>query len=89
MEHFAVFRTPQTILYGRKSFQQVGEQTALKGTKALIVTDEVMLKLGYVEQCQDLLRKEGIESERYSGVESEPTDLYVSESLRALEKDRL
>ncbi|WP_270181076.1 iron-containing alcohol dehydrogenase [Alkalihalobacillus sp. CinArs1] len=84
MEHFAVFRTPQTILYGRKSFQQVGVQAALKGRKALIVTDEVMLKLGYVDECQELLKKEGIESETYTGVESEPTDLYVSESLEKL-----
>ncbi|MCA0987213.1 iron-containing alcohol dehydrogenase [Guptibacillus algicola] len=86
MEHFAVFRTPQTILYGRESFKKVGEQAALRGTKALIVTDEVMLKLGYVDECEVLLRKEGIESERYSGVESEPTDLYVSESLELLKK---
>lgn len=86
MEHFAVFRTPQTILYGRESFKQVGEQAALKGKKALIVTDEVMLKLGYVDECEKLLWKEGIESERYSGVESEPTDLYVSESLDLLKE---
>ncbi|MYL64321.1 iron-containing alcohol dehydrogenase [Bacillus hwajinpoensis] len=81
MEQFAVFRTPQTILYGRDSFQQVGEEAVLRGKKALIVTDHVMMNLGYVTECQKLLKQAGVASECYTGVESEPTDEYVSEAL--------
>ncbi|TKD72264.1 iron-containing alcohol dehydrogenase [Pseudalkalibacillus hwajinpoensis] len=81
MEHFAVFRTPQTILYGRESFKQIGAEAALRGQKALIVSDQVMTSLGYVKECQKYLEHAGVESEIYTGVESEPKDSYVSEGL--------
>ncbi|MDP4549622.1 iron-containing alcohol dehydrogenase [Alkalihalobacillus macyae] len=81
MEHFAVFRTPQTILYGRESFKQIGEEAALRGQKALIVSDQVMTSLGYVKECQEFLEQKGVVSEVYTGVESEPKDDYVSEGL--------
>ncbi|WP_286170703.1 iron-containing alcohol dehydrogenase [Bacillus sp. NTK071] len=81
MDHFAVFCTPQTILYGRESFKQIGEEAALRGKKALIVSDQVMTSLGYVNECQEYLEQAGVESEIYTGVESEPTDDYVSEGL--------
>ncbi len=81
MEHFAVFRSPQTILYGRKSFEQIGVEAALRGQKALIVSDQVMASLGYVGKCQEYLKRNGVESETYTGVESEPTDDYVAEAL--------
>ncbi len=81
VEQFAVFRTPQTILYGRDSFKQIGTEAARRGQKALIVSDEVMMNLGYVTDCQDYLKQVGVESEIYTGVASEPTDDYVSEAL--------
>jgi alcohol dehydrogenase class IV len=46
MEGFAVFHTPDKILYGRGSFRQAGREAAAKGKKVLIITDEVMTKLG-------------------------------------------
>ncbi|MGA9290026.1 MAG: iron-containing alcohol dehydrogenase [Anaerobacillus sp.] len=81
MEDFAVFRSPQTILYGRKSFEQIGVEAALRGQKALIVSDQVMSGLGYVGKCQEYLERNGVEFEQYTGVESEPTDDYVAEAL--------
>ncbi|WP_347551411.1 iron-containing alcohol dehydrogenase [Pseudalkalibacillus hwajinpoensis] len=81
MEHFAVFRTPKTILYGRESLKQIGVEAAIRGQKALIVSDQVMFGLGYVTGCQETLKQEGVESEVYTGVESEPTDHYVTEAL--------
>lgn len=87
MEGFAVFHTPEKILYGRGSFQQAGKQAAARGKKALIVTDEVMTKLGYVAELRQLLTAEGVESVVYRGVASEPTDQYIAEALEMLESE--
>ncbi|RNB76242.1 iron-containing alcohol dehydrogenase [Brevibacillus panacihumi] len=84
MNTYATFQTPQKVLYGPDSFQQVGKEAAAKGKKALIITDPIMAKLGYVEQCRQLLAAEGLESIVYQGVASEPTDAYVVEALDLL-----
>ncbi|PLR75921.1 alcohol dehydrogenase [Bacillus sp. V3-13] len=88
MENFTVFRTPQTILYGRQAFDNVGSEAALRGKKALIVSDKIMDGLGYVSACRSSLDKEGVMSAVYLGVASEPTDQYVSESLELLKKEQ-
>ncbi|MFC7365217.1 MULTISPECIES: iron-containing alcohol dehydrogenase [Bhargavaea] len=77
------FLTPPSIVYLQGAFQQVGKQALnLKGTKALIISDAIMNKLGYVDECRKLLQIDGIESAIYLGVASEPTDDYVAETLR-------
>lgn len=87
MDKPVVFRTPQTIHYGRKAFEKVGEETLAKGKKALIISDKVMEKLGYIEECRNLLLNLKVESAFYTGVDSEPTDLYVAESLEIFKKE--
>lgn len=86
MGNYEVFRSPQVTVYGRDAFQRVGTETALRGKKALIVSDKIMESLGYVEQCIDYLEQENVQSEIYVGVNSEPTDLYVEESLALFKK---
>ena len=81
MEQYVIFRSPQVTIYGRDAFSRVGVETALRGKKALIVSDGIMESLGYLEQCSRLLQEEKIESEAYTGVSSEPTDNYVEEAL--------
>ena len=88
MEKFAIIRTPQTTYYGRKAFDNVGTEAALKGKKALIVSDKIMDSLGYVKECQSLLQKQKIQSEVYLGVNSEPTDQYVAEALNVLKREQ-
>lgn len=88
MEKFAVFRTPQTIIYGRHAFENVGTEAALRGKKALIVSDKIMDGLGYVSECRSHLDKDGVMSVVYLGVDSEPTDQYVTESLELLKKEQ-
>ncbi len=87
MEEFAIFRTPQTMIYGRQSFEKVGEEAALRGKKALVISDQVMEGIGYVRQCCQYLEDYGVEHAIYLGVASEPTDQYVSESLEVFEKE--
>lgn len=87
MNTFARFHSPPGVLYGRGCFLQAGKEAAAKGKNALIVTDPIMARLGYVEQCRQLLAEEGVDSVVYQGVISEPTDEYVAESLEVLRKE--
>ncbi|KZE38849.1 alcohol dehydrogenase [Bhargavaea cecembensis] len=83
------FLTPPSIVYLQGAFQQVSKQVLnLKGSKALIISDAIMNKLGYVDECRKLLQNEQIESAVYLGVASEPTDDYVAEALRIFGEER-
>ena len=82
MRQTAVLRTPQTIRYGRYAFEEVGKEAVEKGRKALIISDEIMDNLGYVQKCQEYLANENVGSAYYLGVQSEPTDLYVDEAWK-------
>src|SRR5690625_2489485 len=88
METNAVFRSPQTIYYGRNAFKNVGKEVAQRGKKALIISDKVIKSLGYVNKCRKLLKKEKVESIVYLGVDSEPTDVYVEEALSLYSDDK-
>jgi alcohol dehydrogenase class IV len=63
------FRSPE-IVFGRDALDHL---THLTGSRAFIVTDSVMLELGFVEQVQDRLRAARIECKIFSDVEHEPT----------------
>lgn len=85
---FVTFQTPRTIKFGKGALQSVGELAANKGKKALIVSDEIIEGLGFVEECKELLINKNIECAVYVGVSSEPTDTYVSEALEILEEEQ-
>lgn len=87
MENYAVLRTPQTILYGPNAFDAVGKEAALRGKKALIISDHIMESLGNVGNLRDKLASERIESAVYLGVKSEPTDIYVDEALTVFKNE--
>lgn len=87
MGNFSSFMSPKNIFYGKNAFSQVGKQALLKGRKALIISDKIMNSLGYVTECQNLLTKESVSSITYLGVDSEPTDRYVSESLELFKQE--
>ncbi|WKA54413.1 iron-containing alcohol dehydrogenase [Planococcus shixiaomingii] len=87
MVNYEVFRTPQVIVYARDAFERVGVETALRGKKALIVSDGIMQSLGNIDKCIEILSQEKVQSEVYAGVASEPTDQYVAAAL-ALFKEK-
>ncbi|SES92284.1 alcohol dehydrogenase [Salinibacillus kushneri] len=88
MENEAVFRSPQTIHYGRNAFKKVGKEGVSLGKKALIISDKIMEQLGYVSECRDYLFKQGLESTVYLGIASEPTDVYVDEALTQFKDEK-
>src|SRR4051794_26529223 len=78
---YSVFRVPKTVIYGQNSLEKVGPEAAARGKKALIICDKIMESLGNVDRCRVLLQQEAVESTVYAGVNSEPTDQYVTEAL--------
>lgn len=80
--------SPGTIIYGRNSFEEVGGHVQKLGKKALIVSDPIMEKLGFVAQCTSLLKAQGLNAVSYLGVVTEPIDTYVTEGLQRLKSEQ-
>ena len=87
MEKYKLFKSPQLTVYGRDSFRRVGSETALRGKRALLVSDGIMESLGYLDQCVRFLKEENVECVTYIGVKSEPNDKYVDEALSIFEEN--
>lgn len=88
MNVHAVFGSPKTIHYGRDSFKNVGREAVKQGKKAIIISDKVMESLDYVSKCRNFLSKESVDSVVYTGIESEPTDIYVEEALALFREEK-
>ncbi len=75
------FITPSEIYYGENSTKQLKniiEQT--KCSKALLVTDPIVLELGLLEEIINILRVENVNFEIYDQVEPEPS-IAVAQAL--------
>ncbi|QQK79087.1 iron-containing alcohol dehydrogenase [Salicibibacter cibi] len=72
---------PRQVVYGEDSLKNVGEIARQEGTRALLISDQIMEELGNVSVCRQLMEEAGIDVITYLGVESEPTDAYVDEAL--------
>lgn len=73
--------SPAKIVYGNGAFASLGDHAQKLGTKALIISDPIMEHLGVVSQCAAYLK---IDSVAYTGVTSEPLDVYVDEGVALL-----
>jgi alcohol dehydrogenase class IV len=78
---------PRIIHYGVDAFSIVGEEAALLGKKALIISDPIVQMLGHVETCERALDEAHVGHVTYLDVKSEPTDIYVYESLDLLKQE--
>jgi alcohol dehydrogenase len=64
---------PNGVLFGFNTVKKVGEQaTKLGGKQAILVTDEIMVQLGYAELVKGALQKEGLKVEVFGKVDPEP-----------------
>jgi len=63
------FRSPE-IVFGEDALDHL---TFLTGKRAFIVTDPVMVDLGFAAQVQDRLQAAGLDSEIYSRIDREPS----------------
>ena len=79
---YSFFRLPQLCIYGQGSFQEVGIQTRKFGNTVLLVSDPIIEKMGYVDECRKYLEDAGITVYIYTNIDSEPTDVHVEEALK-------
>lgn len=76
------FRVPALMLVGSGAAEQIGAHCRQRGLKrGLIVTDQIMQKIGLVEKVETILGQHDITSVVYAGVNSEPVVEFVQEGL--------
>lgn len=72
-----LFFSPQITVSGEGALELAQSQISRLGKKALIVTDEVMVKLGNVSKLTDLLTHIAVKFVIYSEINNEPNDLAI------------
>jgi len=83
------FFIPTVSLMGVGAVKQVGPQAkSLGGSRALIVTDQVLAKLGVAARIQGQLQEAGLQAVVFDGAEPNPTDTNVHDGLKAYEHHR-
>ncbi|ACV57500.1 iron-containing alcohol dehydrogenase [Alicyclobacillus acidocaldarius] len=80
---FGEFKVPEAVYAGRGALQMLPQASSSLGKRALIVTDEVMERLGYVAQMQRMLAEAGVQADVFAEVNTEPTDVHVETGVRA------
>ncbi|NCB93770.1 MAG: iron-containing alcohol dehydrogenase [Clostridia bacterium] len=75
------FIMPSRIVTGENALQMAEENLKGLGKKALLVTDEVMIKLGNAAHVEEALKNQGIEYVIYSEISGEPTDKMIYKGL--------
>lgn len=81
------FSMPGKIISGNGALEDSGTYMRRLGKKALIVTDEVMVKLGNLKLVTDVLDKAGMAYSVYDGIGGEPTDAMIEKGLEIYQKD--
>lgn len=77
-----LFLTPNKIVTGKCALQLAEPHIKELGTKALIVTDNMMVKLGNLDRVTKVLESIGVKYAVYSQVNSEPTNIMVDEGQK-------
>ena len=82
------FIIPPILITGSESSQKVGEESRKLGVKkGLIVTDEVLSKLGVSEGVKKALTENKIQFAVYDKISTEPTVDYVREGLKVYKEN--
>lgn len=79
---------PKQIFYGEGALEQAAPAIAGCGSKALIVTDGMMVKLKNVEAVRGMLERAGVDSAVFDGVTGEPTDKMVEAGRAVWEREK-
>lgn len=82
----SLFLTPPKIFSGTGALEASGPYLRDFGAKALIVTDQIMVDTGKIQQLTKILSQNGIKAELFPRVNGEPTDEMVEEGLAIYKK---
>lgn len=80
------FIMPRRIFYGEGALEQAAMVIAGCGSKALVVTDPMMVKLQNVNAVTEILKKAGVGFAVFDGVTGEPTDKMVEAGREVWER---
>lgn len=75
------FLVPGQMVTGAGALELAETQLSALGKKALIVTDEMMQKLGNCAKVETALKNQGVEYVVYAGITGEPTDRMIAKGL--------
>ncbi|KGM96673.1 alcohol dehydrogenase [Clostridium novyi A str. 4552] len=79
---------PKKIVYGKEALKDAGIYLKEFGKKALIVTDEIMVKIGNVSKVTEILDTNDIKYVIYDKVNSEPTDIMVDKGIEIYNSEK-
>ncbi len=78
-----LFLTPGRIVTGEGALEDSTELLASLGTRAFVVTDPMMVKLGNCKKVTDALEAAGLGYEVFDGIVGEPSDTMIEEGIAA------
>ncbi|MBQ8278920.1 MAG: iron-containing alcohol dehydrogenase [Roseburia sp.] len=81
------FIMPGKIISGSGALEQAENYLGKLGKRALIVTDEVMVKLRNLDRVTEVLDKAEVAYSVYDGIGGEPTDVMIEKGLGVYQKD--
>lgn len=82
------FMIPGQIVSGEGALALAVEQFGKMGTKALIVTDSMMVQLGNCRHVEEALNKGGVTCFVFDQVNGEPTDEMIENGIRAYREEK-
>ncbi len=78
-----LFLTPSRIVTGEGALEDSTELLVSLGTRAFVVTDPMMVKLGNCKKVTDALEAAGLSYEVFDGIVGEPSDTMIEEGIAA------
>lgn len=77
-----LFLMPKYIFTGEGALNKASDNIKSLGKKALIITDDMMIKLGSIDNVTSLLNKVDVKYSVYHEVNGEPTDTMVNNGIK-------
>lgn len=82
------FIVPGQIMTGAGALDMAARTLGAMGKKALIVTDEMMIKLGNCAKVEEALKSQNVAYAIFSGVTGEPTDKMIEAGLSVYQEEK-
>lgn len=77
------FNLPANTIVGENALESSGKLLKSYGTKAFIVTGQIVTKMGTVKILTDYLEQLGIQFELFNYITGEPTDIMIESGVKA------
>ena len=81
------FLTPPSIYYGVGALENSCDKLTTLGKNPLIVSDQIMTDLGYIDRLVKNLREKHIECSIFNNINTEPTDQYVEKGMQLFKEN--